>query len=148
MSDMLRGILSRDLDFNVKQHFERTSDAMTRELHYLHQRNNRYLQSALKAGWTLERVKVLIVLNSFHRVVLGPLEAAYMTPTKSGLGGRVSITYGTSLTVGDRDGVDVRDALSSFDAIMKGLRIRSHWLNIGRVSDLLFAIGKQDVDKQ
>lgn len=144
MSAALRGILSRDLDYKVKRSFERTCDAMLRELIYLQQRNDRRLSAAVSAGWTLERIRVVIVLNSFHRIVLGPLEAAYQTPAKNGLGATVPIRYGTSFTVGDRDGADVRNALAAFDTIVTSSGIKLYWLNVGRLSDLLFSLGQQN----
>lgn len=148
MSEALRGILSRDLDYKVKRAFERACDAMLRELAYLQQRNDRRLDAAMSAGWTLERVKIVIVLNSFHRIVLGPLAAAYQTPARNGLGATIPIKYGTSFTVGDRDGVHVRTALKTFDDIVTSKGIRSYWLNVGRLSDLLFSLGRQDVDRE
>lgn len=147
MSEALRNILARDLDYKVKRAFERACDAMFRELTYLEQRNDRRLGAAMGAGWSRERVRAVIVLNSFHRVVLGPLEAAYMTPARNGLGGRLPIKYGAAFSVGDRDGVHVRDALTTFDMLVTNKGIRSYWLNIGRLSDLLFALGRQDGDE-
>lgn len=148
MSEVLRRILSKDLHYKVRSVFERSCDAMLRELVYLQERNDRRLGMALGAGWSLERVKTLIVLNSFHRLVLGPLEAAYLMGTRSGLGGKVPIRYGDSFTVGFDEGAGVREALYAFEGIVKGKGIRTYWLNVPRLSDLLFALGQNDGGEQ
>ncbi|MEZ4309568.1 MAG: hypothetical protein R3F14_16145 [Polyangiaceae bacterium] len=148
MSEALRRVLSKELHYKVRNGFDRSCEAMLRELRYLQERNDRRLGTAIGAGWTLERVKVLIVLNCFHRLVLGPLEAAYLTGSRSGLGTKVPIKYGNSFTVGRDEGAGVRNALYAFEGIVKGKGIRTYWLNVPRLSDLLFALGQNDGGEQ
>jgi len=119
---------------------------MCRDLNYLFEQKDTRVVQASANGWTLERLRVIAILNSFNRVVVGPLSAAYRTETKSGLGRETPIQYGERLEISSKTAGRVRPALDAFERLATESGLKRHWLNISRTSDLVWAIGSRDDD--
>ncbi len=144
MSEQLASLFAMPLDKEVRRHFERCWKAMWRDLDYLASREDSHLAGATANGWTLDRLRVVAVLNSFNRVVVGPLSAAYGTTTKMGLGRETAIHFGEHIEVSTRTAAIVQPAMAAFDELVARCGVKRRWLNISRTADLVWAMASHD----
>lgn len=143
----LRRMLTTGLEAPTRQRFDRLLDALLRDLHYQSERENNAVGAAAARGWTRERVEVVLVLNAFHRIVIGPLEAAYTTSTKLGLGTKVPIRFGSTLRIDSQGGQPVRRAIREYHLLLVRRGLLFPYLNMTRVSDILYAMGSEDDER-
>lgn len=120
---------------------------MWREFDYLAHNGNAVVVRAQGNGWTMERIRIVAVLNAFNRIVVGPLSAAFRSPTRSGLGNRLAITYGERIEISSRTAVMYEPALAAFESLALSVGLKPHWLNIGRASDLIWVMGNSEPDR-
>lgn len=140
MSQRLADALGARLDREVRWWFDRTWQSMWRDLEYLDASAERHIVRARLRGWTLDRLRAVAVLNAFNRVVLGPLNAAYRTPTQIGLGSTTRVSYGPHFAVSSETAQQVEPALNAFADLVRQNGLKDYWLSATRVADIVFAI--------
>ena len=144
MSEVLARLLAEPLDKEVRRNFERCWRSMWRDLDYLAATNELLLGRAADNGWTIERIRVVSVLNSFSRIVMGPLFAAYGTVTKVGLGRETPVQFGEHVEVSSRKAATIEPALTAFAQLTIANGMKQRWLNITRTADLVWAMTNQN----
>lgn len=93
MANSLKKLLEEIVHSDARVSMSRRLEAMVRELEYLRTKKDLKILVASRAGWTQERIKIILQLNCFYQVVVGPL-AGSVRVSKSGLGREVPITHG------------------------------------------------------
>lgn len=146
MSEKLFAILAKPLHADVRERYERCVKAMWRDVDYMISTNNAHLTRASDRGWSVARIRAAVVLNSFHRVVVGPLVAAYSTTTRSSLGIAVPIQHGSTLLVSDSTRHAVAPAIEEYARIARAAGLPPSWLNIGRTNDLVWRMAGTEDD--
>ena len=145
MSEVLRQILTQGLESKVRLQYARILDAMSRDFTYLREKQDNRWGLAQAQGWNAERIEVILALNAFHRVVIGPLEAAYSIRHESGLGMKIPIVFGATLVIDRESGSPVRKALAAYQNLLTKHHVRARWLTMVRVSDILYSMsGDED----
>jgi hypothetical protein len=67
-----------------------------REIKYLHEAKNEFLQEIQQEGWNNDRLEVICELNAFYQVIIGPLASSARERTGV-LGEEIPILYGELL---------------------------------------------------
>jgi hypothetical protein len=135
-------ILQQGLDPEIAERFRRTRESAQRELAYLLGKRGHLARRVLASVWSATRLEIVVVLSAFYRTVLGPLSAAYEGDFGTALARSTPVAYGNTILIDNDHGRAVRNALGVFELLIMEFGIRSHWLNAGSVSDLLFTIGR------
>lgn len=133
-------------DPEIRAHFSRCYESMWRDLERLVSLNDPSVLRAAKAGWSPDRIRLLSVLNSFNRTVLGPFAACYGRHGGHPLGHSVPILYGRQLRVDKMSAAPVRAMLVAFSDILESSDIREHWLHLASLGDLVYALGQSDLE--
>lgn len=149
MSQTLMKTLSRDMSMDIRFRFELLVESMIRDLSYLASRQNSLVEAAAVNGWTLERIRVVIVLNAFHRILIAPLSTAFELELDCGLGSKIPIQFGESLVVDRSSGAGIRRALNAYRSIVDRAGVKEFWLSLPGTSDLVFMMGLvEDSDEE
>jgi hypothetical protein len=143
MPTRIAAILSPS-DPAVRGHYERTYQAMWRDLARLQRLEHRELSAVTAAGWSIERVQVIAVLNAFSRTVLGPLAACFGRNGGHALGHTTTVAYAGQWRVNDVTAAPYRKMLDEFARLSAACNVREPWLHASRVDDLLFAIARAE----
>lgn len=146
MSEKLANNLKQDLHWQVRQQFEACYQAMNRELDFEISTQRRYVDSLTQAGWQPEKLRVVIILNCFNRVVLGPLTAVCDRDGRRPLGNSISIQYGEFVTVNAVTIEPIKTAIDNFFKISRMLGVMPAWLSASKLSDLLYQMNKSVSD--
>lgn len=145
MSREVQKALGSGLPSDVRVAFDRLCDAYFRDVIYMVERKNPALQRARANGWTADQISALLVLAAFQRLVMGPVGAAFDTPTKAGFGREVPIAYGTFRIDGSAKAL--RRATEAFESCLERLEIKRQWLGFASAQDLVFALGRGNVQE-
>jgi hypothetical protein len=140
VTESLRQILTDGLEAKVKRQYDRLLDAMLRELSYLESTVAPVLSRATSQGWTTERIQTVLAINAFHRIIIGPLEAAFGVELRTGLGRAIPIVYGQTLRIDAEEGAATRRALAVYHRLLEKRGLDPSWLSMTRVSDVLFSM--------
>jgi len=127
------------LDPAVRRSVHRRFDAMIRELKYLQANRADELTYLNEKGWTEQRLKVLLVLNSVYQLAIGPLHASARSTV--GLGLTIPISHGTDLF--DRSKArEVNEMVAAYKSFVEALSIKADWLTKNTAGDLVYWIAR------
>jgi len=136
-------LLSKRLDWKVRENFVAAYEAMWRDLDYQIRERKSPTLKLMATGWKKDRLRTIAVLNAFNRTVLGPLAAAAGRTKGTELGLSRPIHYGTEITISADANSDIRAALADFEEIRKALKIPPKCLHVSRMADMVYYLNRK-----
>ena len=138
--DRVTEVLVKKLkDRELSQQVISRRESMLRELQYLADRSDERLLYVRANGWSLQRLEVLCGLNSFYRIVLGPL-ASSANERNGKLGTETPILYGNLLRFDSSRNIEIQAArkmfMTALDHVPKPHRI----ITAAHFEDMLYRL--------
>jgi len=137
--DVLVGKMERD----IKSQCDRRYDALVRQYNYLLEKQNEHLIFTHSRGWFSERYKVLLALNSFFQIVLGPLASSSRGVSEIGIGSSIPISYGTAIKFDKARNRTINKAYVDFIALIYNFGMDEWWLNLNQANDIVYQVAKK-----
>lgn len=141
MESMLN-LLTRKLDWDVKQQCQRRHAALVRQYQYLHETENEHLLYTLRRGWFAERYKVLFSLNTFFQIVIGPLASSSRGVSELGVGSTIPIHYGESVIFDTSRNTTINKMYMDYISMVGELKFNEWWLVQNQASDVVYQIAQ------
>jgi hypothetical protein len=135
-------LLTTGLEMRLRQQISQRTDAMVRHLAHLHDQRYNNLSFVLGHGWSVERLEILCVLNSFFQVVLGPLAGAAFTYAHSPMVAAVPVHYG-QYVFDRRWALEVRASFFAFRDLVLKCGASERVLLANRADDLVNALANE-----
>lgn len=141
MKSMLN-ILTRKLDWDVKQQCQRRHEALIRQYKYLLETENEYLLLTLKKGWFTEKYRVLFAMNTFFQVVIGPLASSSRGVSDVGIGSTTPIYYGESVIFDTARNKTINKMYMNYITMADEFGFKEWWLAQNRAADITYQIAR------
>ena len=136
MDPQVRGLIERRVKFMVSQ------------LAYLKEKENKDLERAEKAGWSIKKLEVVCLLNSFFQIVVSPLAASASSSSQLDLGGKVPIHYGELIKFDSERRAATNQMEIAFYASCSASGIDAYMLSAHHANDLVYLISKRISDNE
>lgn len=139
-------LLISQMDRKLRAAILRRHSAMTRELTFLAQKDDRRVSYLRQKGWSDDRFYVLFALNCVYQEVLGPLHASSQIGV-AGMGREHPIRYGSELF--DEDHAKrVRFAIQDFFKLVGELQFPREWMSKNTCGDLVYFIERKEREEE
>lgn len=138
--EAIKSVLTEKLDLDLRRLVHRRVEAMEREARYLDETADSYLRVVMNSGWTLERLSVLCVLNSFYQFVLGPLASSSHSGNQA-MDSGVVIRHGSIRFDANRSR-NLRAAYKAFVSSIDGVPDARSLLTAPHFRDLVFKLAR------
>ncbi|HEY4246161.1 MAG TPA: hypothetical protein VGM64_04845 [Lacunisphaera sp.] len=139
-------ILGERLPSDTREIFFRRCDLLIGDLAYIAENRREQLAKPSEAGWSVQRLKVLLVLNAFYQTILAPLQSSARPDNQSPIS-RIDVIYGQT-SFGEAWRMEINSAHSAFQSLMIKLQISERLLSAQRASDVLFQAGRFAADHE
>jgi hypothetical protein len=130
-------ILTEGMPADTRENFTKRAQILVKQLHYFSGKSDPKILRAKKAGWSVARLEVVMVLNAFYQTVLAPL-ASSARPDGHTFFRDIDLVYGDSLLVDRAWRANVREADGAFLQLVFELEIQKSFLIAQRTEDVLF----------
>jgi hypothetical protein len=139
--ETVRKILADSLPADIRVRFLQRCEALTSQLNYFDEKADSRLRRVRNAGWTIKKLRVVLVFNAFYQTVLAPL-ASSARPTDASFVSRVDVVYGSSFVFDAEWRTAINQAYSVFTEMVGRLGITERFLTQQRTEDVLYQIGR------
>lgn len=99
-------------------------------------------------GWNDEKLRVIFAFNSFYQIVLGPLTSSSKLISKTNIGGKIPIIYGSSIKFDLSRNNNVNRAHEDFTKILNISGIKMWLLTLSSTNDIIYNIQKDAMHDQ
>lgn len=134
--------LVEPLDREVRLIVRRRFDDMRRHLSHLREKRDPALKMTQQHGWTIDRLEVVLALNSFYQIVLAPLASSGRNYGNRELGSSIPVVYGESMRFDRAWGERIMSAYQAFKEITFQFDIRESYLTAQHADDVIFRINR------
>jgi hypothetical protein len=134
--------LVEPLDGEVRVLVRRRFDDMRRQLGYLREKDHPALRMVRKRGWAVDRLEVVLALNSFYQVVLAPLASSGRNYRDRELGSSIPVVYGDSMRFDRSWGERITSVYDAFKEVTFQFDIRESYLTAQHTDDVVFRINR------
>lgn len=135
-------ILIQYLEWEVRKQALNRYTAFERQLTYMKEQNDHRSSDIYKKGWNENKLKSIFAFNSFYQIVLGPLSSSALRVSKTGIGGKIPLTYGNSIRFDNDRNNEINQTYDDFMSIMHKSGINVWLLNLSSVNDIVYNIHK------
>jgi hypothetical protein len=135
-------ILTKGMEWEIREQCNWRFNALISQYKYLLEKKDRNLFFTFEKGWFDEKYNALFSLNSFFRIVIGPLASSVRISNSIGLGNQIPIQYGNSIKFDQYQNNIIRDTCEDYNVLIKELDFQEWWLTLNQASDIIYQIAK------
>jgi|JI10StandDraft_1071094.scaffolds.fasta_scaffold26820_3 hypothetical protein len=139
--ETVRKILADSLPADIREKFFIRCEHLVSQLNYFDEKGDERLRHVRRAGWTIKKLRVVLVLNAFYQIVLAPL-ASSARPTDDSFVSRVDVVYGSSFVFDAEWRTAINRTYNVFTEMVGRLGITERFLTQQRTEDILYQISR------